>query len=110
MPGAWPPLIKGTAMAEQADGFLSRWARRKQEVRQAEEEQARQERSATEPSEKIEDNDGSTLAEVDAGLQPAEEPADPIPDIDSLTRESDFRRFLKPDVPEAVRQQALRKL
>jgi Protein of unknown function (DUF3306) len=41
---------------------------------------------------------------------PAESTAPPLPPIDSLSFESDFTRFLQPEVDETLKRQALRKL
>lgn len=71
------------------DNFLSRWSKRKAEVR-------KQERAP----------------EPDAAAPEAEEEFDiaSLPSIDSLTAESDFSLFLKKGVPAALRTAALRKL
>jgi Protein of unknown function (DUF3306) len=81
----------------EAEGFLSRWSRRKAEARQTEAEEVAAQEQAQPPS--------------------APEPAEPdvidprdLPDIDSLTAESDFTVFMRKGVPPELRQQALRKL
>lgn len=74
-------------------GFLSRWSRRKAEVR----EQERVLKPASESAEPV--------VEAEAGFDPAT-----LPPIDSLTAESDFSVFLKKGVPPALRTAALRKL
>ncbi len=106
--------------------FLSRWARLKQESRQSGgrqtggrggaapvlEEPARQ---ATLPPE-AGDPDHSVPAqpsqpgqervrEQDAAVDPSE-----LPDIDSLTAESDFTAFMRKGVPKTLQRKALRKL
>lgn len=89
------------------DGFLSRWSRRKAEAREAEREP---DQAPPPPEEAPEDNlpapaeDAPVAAEGDD-----DEPLD-LPDIDSLTKESDYTVFLKDKVPAALRKQALRKL
>ena len=77
-------------MAE-PEGFLARWSRRKQEAR----------RRPELPAEPV--------APPPAGLAPGEPPPE-LPPIESLTAESDFAPFMRPDVPEALRQAALQKL
>ena len=48
---------------------------------------------------------------VDAQRVQAEQPAaPPLPDVDSLTFDSDFKAFLAPEVDEGTRRAALRKL
>ncbi|HEX9463528.1 MAG TPA: DUF3306 domain-containing protein [Alphaproteobacteria bacterium] len=70
--------------------FLSRWSRRKQEVRDAP------------PAAKAEPADPPS----------AEPPIDPatLPPIDSLGADSDFTVFLRRGVPESLRNAALQKL
>ncbi|MBS4045156.1 MAG: DUF3306 domain-containing protein [Alphaproteobacteria bacterium] len=74
------------------EGFLSRWSKRKAEVRQQEQAPA-----ATEPAPLPEAEE----EEIDLAT---------LPSIDSLTVESDFSVFLKKGVPLAMRNAALRKL
>ena len=90
--------------------FLRRWARRK--------------RAAGKPSEPdpVPGDDGQgpsadsgKVAAVGENPDSADSPtAEPealdLPDIDSLTAESDFTPFMKPGVPEALKNRALRKL
>ena len=84
----------------EGEGFLSRWSRRKAEARQTEAQQAKE-----------------VLGHEQAQPPSAPEPAEPdaidprdLPDIDSLTAESDFTVFMRKGVPPELRQQALRKL
>lgn len=70
--------------AETAEQFLSRWSRRKQQVRQEE-------------------------AAPPAKTQPAAE-APPLPPVESLTPDSDFSGFLHPEVDDKLRRAALKKL
>ena len=85
------------------ESVLSRWSRRKHEVQQALDDQA----------------PPVTADDVDTGLPPAEtapEPAEPVltdadmPDVESLTEESDFSPFMSPGVSDELRNLALRKL
>ena len=79
------------------EGFLSRWSRRKradQETRAAEER----------PS-------GPAAPPVETAGVPAETPVPPdLPSLETLDKDSDYTVFLQAGVPEAVRQQALRRL
>jgi len=77
---------------EGGEGFLSRWSKRKAEVRQQEQTPAATE-AAPLPAAEEEEIDLATL-----------------PSIESLTAESDFSVFLKKGVPLALRNAALRKL
>jgi hypothetical protein len=82
------------------DGFVSRWSRRKAQVRAGE---------AVEDESKVEAN-------VDAPVpSPAPSPAAAVPpptleDVQSLTFESDFKRFVAPDVAPEVKNAAVKKL
>ena len=73
-----------TEESKDGEAFLDRWSRRKLE--QAEEKPA--------PPQKAE----------------AEAPAAPLPPIEGLTPESDFRPFMAPNVDGATRRAALKKL
>jgi len=86
-------------MADRSDeqGFLSRWARRKDEARRAPavpEPDTRPQQAGTQP-----EAAGDHL-----------EPPVELPDVDSLTLESDFTLFLRSGVPEQLRRRALHKL
>jgi hypothetical protein len=74
-----------------SEGFLSRWSKRKADVRQQEQTPA-----AAEPAAAPEAEDEIDLAT--------------LPSIESLTAESDFSVFLKKGVPLTLRNAALRKL
>jgi Protein of unknown function (DUF3306) len=73
--------------------FLSRWSRRKVEARVGPAVEAAPELPA--PS-------------ADEAIPP--EPAQPLPPVESLTPDSDFTGFMKPDVEEGLRNKALRTL
>ena len=104
-------------MAED-DGFLSRWSRRKVQVRQggaqpAEPLPALEPRPAPVSATELVVHDDTPRK--DAGLPPAQPhvPAPPAPtlsDVATLTHESDFARFVTPEVPGEVRNAALKKL
>ena len=87
---------------EGREGFLGRWSRRKRaepEVREEEDVKTAQ-----------------VLAEERARLAPQPVPAAPVeipadlPAVETLTPESDYTRFMKPDVPIASRNAAMKKL
>lgn len=80
---------------DDGSGFLSRWSRRKAEVR----EQERTPKPASESLEPV------VEPETEVEFDPAT-----LPSIDSLTADSDFSVFLKKGVPSALRNAALRKL
>jgi hypothetical protein len=84
--------------AKSPEGFsLKRWSRRKHEaVREAAP-------VAVPPRPTVPPN--SPLADAPAAATPA-----PRPPVDSLTADSDFTAFLQPEVDEAVKRQALKKL
>ncbi|MEO8807505.1 MAG: DUF3306 domain-containing protein [Burkholderiaceae bacterium] len=96
-------------MAEEAGGFLSRWARRKEQVRTGV-------AVAPEPvPEAPELVVAAAPVAATAELQVVEEApvAEPLPtmaDVALLTRESDFSRFVSPGIDEGVKRAAMKKL
>ena len=86
--------------------FLRRWSRRKQAARQGVADEP------VEAEEQAADEDISAATDApDAADSPSTDPeALDLPDIDSLTAESDFKPFLKAGVPKELKNQALRKL
>jgi hypothetical protein len=87
-------------VAEDDTNFLSRWARRKQAVREAEEVPAEPAEAATEPA-----------AETDDARRPlTEEEVAALPDPDTLGPGDDFKAFLRQGVPEDLKRRALRRL
>jgi hypothetical protein len=93
-------------------GFLSRWSRRKQEVRvgrtpepepQAPPDEQRSEEATgpAEPCERIDPRTGKPVSELTDEDMPA---------LESLTQDSDYSIFLAPKVSEQLRTVALRKL
>jgi hypothetical protein len=92
------------------DGFLSRWSRRKVQVRQGAAVPELPEVPAPALAPPV------ALAAVPAAAEampPAAEPAPPAPTLEearALTPESDFRRFVTPNVTPEVRNAALKQL
>jgi hypothetical protein len=90
-------------MAERDDdGFLDRWSRRK-----------RGETSTGAPETETADAGPAAVAQPET--QESADTGDPevvakLPDLDSLTEESDFTAFLQDGVPEVIRRKALRRL
>ena len=95
------------------DGFLSRWSRRKVQARTGE--------VTAEPEPVVKPSPAPVLASAASpaplAVVPAQDPpADPPPplptmdDVMALTKESDFSRFVKPDVDPGVRNAAFKKL
>jgi hypothetical protein len=90
-----------------SDGLLSRWARRKQEVRRREREQAVAEPRPTEPQ-AVDDAPVSSEPAIDD-----ESLADAIarlPKIEDLTAETELAPFLRVGIPAALRKAALRRM
>ena len=84
------------------DNFLSRWSRRKHQVRQGVPlEEAPQPPAPAEP--KPATGAANALAE-----SPPEQV--PMPSIESLTPDSDFSPFMRPEVDRGLRNQAMRTL
>ena len=101
-------------MADDVGGFLSRWSRRKEQVRAgggvdgAVAVVAVPEPVATEPVVV------AAAAVVEAAPADAVAPAAPPPptlaDVALLTRESDYTRFIAPGIDEGVKRAAMKKL
>lgn len=89
---------------EAPDGFLSRWARRKEKVRSGVV-------IAPEPAAPAVEVPVAKLPES-APVQeaPAAEPLPTLDDVARLTRESDYSRFVATGVDERVKQAAMKKL
>jgi len=85
-------------MAKETEPFIARWSRLKREGDAAARTPA-PERPAPAPE-----------ASQPPLTPPAETPLPELPPIDQLTPESDFRPFMDPRVPEALRRVALKKL
>jgi hypothetical protein len=95
-----------------SDGFLSRWSRRKQEVRQAERRvdlEGTHPPEAELPAEALGPEQESLAAAPDEEGLSAEEIAR-LPALDELTAEMDLSMFLRKGVPEALRKAALRRM
>ncbi|WP_332826272.1 DUF3306 domain-containing protein [Ramlibacter sp.] len=96
-----------------ADGFLGRWAKRKEAVRQGQEVPAEPVKvaeavPAVPPPQPSPGGGGS----VQEGQRKAEPPPPPptLADAESLTPASDFARYVQPDVAPEVRNAAMKKL
>jgi hypothetical protein len=106
-------------MSDTADGFLSRWSRRKAQARQGVALEAPPASDPVAPVPVVPAGEPTVPLppqSVDAAVRPADanEPAKPAPptmaDVATLTRESDFSRFVAPNVDGEVKNAALRKL
>ena len=98
-------------MADESGGFLSRWARRKEQVRTGV-------AVAPEPmvAVPVVVAPGACMV-ADAEVPVVEEPpvaeSEPLPtmaDVALLTRESDYSRFVSPGIDEGVKRAAMKKL
>jgi hypothetical protein len=100
-------------MAEQNDGFLSRWARRKAQVKQgmpvAPEAAIEPEPPAPVRAEPVEAPVPTTDPSTRSGRTEGE-PAPTLDDVAALTKDSDFKRFVAPDVDPGVKNAAMKKL
>ena len=81
--------------------FLSRWSRRKQ----TEPESRGREDARTEDEIAVKRGLPATPGPTQAQAVPAD-----LPPVESLTPSSDFTRFMRPDVPPAARNAAMKKL
>jgi hypothetical protein len=100
-----------------ADSFLSRWSKRKQESREAEPAPAQPGAEAAAARSTLVPLPAPAPVATDTEVQPqvisTDSPAAAnaeLPPVESLTPESDFRPFMKPDVDPAVRNQAMKSL
>ncbi len=102
-------------MAEDEGGFFSRWSRRKAEVREG--------RAVAEPAppaapvpvpapvaETASETASATAAVETAEPDPPAPPPPTLEDVAALTPDSDFRRFVAPEVGSEVKNAALKKL
>jgi hypothetical protein len=104
----------GAPMAEHDDGFLSRWSRRKAQVQQgvsvapeaapapALPVRAEPVEAAPLPAQSPSTSSGRTEVETP--------PAPTLDDVAALTKDSDFKRFVAPDVDPGVKNAAMKKL
>ena len=93
-----------------ADGFLGRWAKRKEAVRQGQEVPAEPVK-VVEAVPKAPPPQPSPTGGGSEVKQPPELPPPPtLADAESLTPASDFRRYVQPDVAPEVRNAAMKKL
>jgi len=91
-----------------ADGFLSRWSRRKQEVAAG---RPVQEPEPSPPPEALPSAPAMSAAEPQPVAEPAAEPLPPtLADAQALTPESDFKPFMGRSVAPDVRNTAMKKL
>ena len=91
-------------MSGSGEAFLSRWSRRKLEARESEAGPAE-----AAPAPQAASDAGPNAAEAPPPRAP-NAPAEPLPPVESLTSQSDFRPFMGADVPLETRQAALKKL
>ncbi|HEX7891397.1 MAG TPA: DUF3306 domain-containing protein [Ramlibacter sp.] len=93
-----------------ADGFLGRWSQRKELARQGK-ELAPEPEVQPSPQPSPASGRGSEVAAV-AEARPVEEPPQlpTLEDVQSLTRDSDFSRFVQPGVAPEVKNAAMKKL
>jgi hypothetical protein len=87
------------------ESFLQRWSRLKTQTRREETRPAPAPEPAPEPDPQL-----PAPAETATPEPAAEEKKLELPPLESLTAESDYSVFMRPEVPEATRQAALRKL
>src|SRR5688572_2442765 len=102
------------AEASMADeGFLQRWSRRKAEARSPLQEREPAPDPIAERELAAETGDppaSATRGDVRAGDDGAAVDLDALPDIDTLTYESDFTVFMRKGVPSELRKRALQRL
>lgn len=102
-------------MADEHEGFLSRWSKRKTDIRSGDsaEETPKTAALASESDPRV-DTDGNEITSVvsseDTRVEMLEEADFEDVDFDELDKSSDYTRFIKANVPAAIQKRALRKL
>jgi hypothetical protein len=98
--------------SEEQSGFLSRWARRKGQVRAGESVVTEPVAVAlpTTPSAPVAPVAASSAASMPAAVEAPPEPLPTLADVAGLTRESDYSRFVATGVDEGVKRAAMKKL
>jgi hypothetical protein len=95
-------------MADEADGFLQRWSRRKQEAARAAPVVARPDPAAE--AKAAEAAAAETRRKADAEEAERAELLARLPRLEDLAAGSDFRQFMHPLVPPALRSAALARM
>ena len=99
---------------QETSGFLSRWARRKEQVRAGvavAPESVLEVPVVLAPAAPRSVSAGVPATEaLNAEDQPAAEPLPTMADVALLTRESDYSRFVSPGIDESVKRAAMKKL
>src|SRR5262245_21593850 len=102
------PASTSRPMSEKDEGFARRWSRLKQQARDDEK------KLAEAPPADLPATIGAADAPPPRATDKPEEekPFDPasLPPIENLTKDSDYSMFMRPEVPEDLRQKALRRL
>ena len=99
-----------------SDGFLGRWAKRKEAVRKGEavaDAPEQEERAVAPPPALASPRGGGSeypVAEERGEGRPAAEPPPTLEDVQSLAPGADVSRFVRPDVAPEVKNAALKKL
>ncbi len=102
-----------------SDGFLGRWSRRKLDVQQGkavEQEPAVEVAAAPPPRPYPEGSVSEAIqltpppGEGGGGGDASQPPPPTLADVQALTADSDFKRFIMPDVPADVKNAAMKKL
>ena len=91
-------------------GFLSRWSRRKAEVRQNVALDEISEKSLAPPTKLVGslDQEGDQKTHLDSAAQ--QKPAPSMADVQSLTKDSDYTQFMAGEVAPEVKNAAMKKL
>ncbi len=87
-----------------SENFLSRWSRRKSASK------ATSEAGHAVPSADVVPAQAGIQSQETALAKPETQPPEPLPPVESLTFDSDFTGFMKPDVDPALRREALKTL
>jgi hypothetical protein len=102
-------MSTGPPSSAEERGFLSRWAKRKEAARRGDPVESAQPATAPARAAVLQ----PVAPEVVVGDAAAAAPADPLPtlaDVELLTRDSDYSRFVGAGVDNGVNQAAMKKL
>jgi hypothetical protein len=99
-------------VADNDDGFLARWSRRKAQVQQGVPvaPEAPVDVPAALPPAPVARAEPVDAAAPASEPPPAAAPAPTLDDVAALTKDSDFKRFVAPDVDPGVKNAAMKKL
>jgi hypothetical protein len=92
-------------MGEKDEGFVQRWSRLKQQARDEQQPEEARVSAVPSPTQAAPTDDKKEEAKEEKPFDLAD-----LPPVESLTKDSDYSLFMRPEVPQELRQKALRQL